>query len=60
MGNRGRPRHGHQSAKGTGSGADGSYGASAATDDTQEPRGGDGTRAGRPATGGRAERRRQA
>ncbi|UKY52942.1 signal peptidase I [Streptomyces inhibens] len=60
MGNRGRPRHGRQSAKGTGSAADGSYGASAPTGDTQEPRGGDGTRAGRPATGGRAERRRQA
>ncbi|MEU9122179.1 signal peptidase I [Streptomyces sp. NPDC048506] len=74
MGNRGRPRHGRQSADGPGRGAQntpggsdgaygdstGAYGGSAASDRAPGPGDGDANRSRRPATGGRAERRRQA
>ncbi|TJZ46226.1 signal peptidase I [Streptomyces piniterrae] len=52
MGKRGRPRHGGPSTIGRGHGA--------RRAGTQEPSDADGAPGGRPATGGRAERRRQA
>ncbi|BDM71940.1 hypothetical protein HEK616_54270 [Streptomyces nigrescens] len=74
MGSRGRPRHGRQGGSGTGRGTggahdagsgaygdgDGAYGDTAAPGEAPAGGRGGGTTPRRPATGGRAERRRQA